>query len=48
MPTQEPKRRRRFTFSLRILMLAILLVGGLLGYWIRLARLQRQAVQTLA
>ena len=45
---QEPKRRRRITFSLRILMLTVLVVGVLLAYWIVRLRLQRQAVETLA
>ena len=44
-PTRTPpKPRRRFALSLRGLMLAVLVVGGLLGWRARRASIQRRAV----
>ena len=47
-PTRTlPKPRRRFALSLRGLMLAVLVVGGLLGWKARRASIQRRAVAAI-
>ena len=48
-PTPSPPRpgRRRFTLSLRALMVLVLVVGGLMGWKARRASIQRRAVEAI-
>jgi hypothetical protein len=47
MATTETSRRRRFAFSLRTLMIVVLIVGGLFGWKANRAYTQRQAVAAI-
>ena len=40
----EPRRRRRFMFSLRSMMIAVLVFGGWLGWFVRRVQVQQDAV----
>jgi hypothetical protein len=42
-----PTRRRRLTFSLRVFLVVVLIVGGVLGWRARRASFQRRAVATI-
>ena len=44
-PEKPPRRRRRFTLSLRALMILVLIVGGGVGWKVNRARRQRLAIE---
>jgi hypothetical protein len=47
MPEQPTKKRRRRGLSLRVLMAAVLVIGGGLGWWSYRARVQREAIDEI-